>query len=138
MENKTVQLQLRSSIQQQHDTDVIEKKYEATYHLVNGVHYFRFEDDETGKNTVKIDVKQKVMTFLWEKHAIKRVVFSQQDDTQMHYHLPQGMMVFDVQTTKLDYLFNEQGDMIAFHLHYKLKQDNQLFGRYRLQYTVQN
>lgn len=135
MENKVVTLQLQSTIQQD-KSDTIQQKHTATYHVVNGIHYLRFDDEQTGKNTLKIDSQHKIVTCLWEKHAIKRVVFSKQERTIMTYQLPQGMLSFDVQTTTLMCQFNAKGELTAFKIHYLLKQDGQLFGRYRLHYTV--
>lgn len=134
MENKQVNIKLVSHITQQEVTDKVTQQHSGTYHIVNGIHYIRFNDDQTGKNTLKIE--NNVLTCLWEKHAIKRVVFSESEHTLLLYHLPQGTLTFDVDTTQLTIDYNVDQTINSIDLRYKLLQENTVFGQYHLHYQL--
>lgn len=134
MENKQVNIQLVSHITQQEVTDKVIQQYSGTYHVVNGIHYIRFNDEQTGKNTLKIE--NNVLTCLWEKHAIKRVVFSESERTLLLYHLPQGILSFDVNTTELCVKYHADGTIYCVNLKYALLQEGMVFGQYHLQYKL--
>lgn len=134
MENKQVTIKLISTITQQQTTEKVTQQHIGTYHVVNGVHYIRFNDDVTGKNTLKID--SNVFTCLWEKHAIKRVVFCKDERSVLLYHLPQGTLTFDVDTTELHVDYYIDGTIQCVNLRYILLQDDTVFGQYHLQYKL--
>lgn len=134
MENKQVTIQLISTITQQNVTDKVTQKHTGTYHVVNDSHYIRFNDDTTGKNTLKID--SNIFTCLWEKHAIKRVVFCKDERSILVYHLPQGTLTFDVDTTELRVDYGADGTIQCVNLRYTLLQDDAVFGEYHLQYNL--
>lgn len=134
MENKQITIQLISTITQQKVTDTVTQKHTGTYHVVNGMHYIRFNDEQTGKNTLKI--ANDFLTCLWEKHAIKRVVFHENERSLLLYHLPQGTLSFEVNTTELRVEYNANGTIHCVNLKYTLLQDDTVFGQYHLQYHL--
>lgn len=127
-------IQFISQITQQDVTDTITQQYKGTYHIVNGVHYIRFYDVATGKNTLKID--HNVLTCLWENHAIKRVSFCKEERSSLLYHLPQGTLAFEVDTSELHVDYDADGIIHSVHLRYTLSQDDNIFGQYFLQYNL--
>lgn len=134
MENKQVTIHLISTITQQNVIDKVTQEHIGTYHVINGVHYIRFNDELTGKNTLKID--SNVFTCLWEKHAIKRIAFCENKRSTLLYHLPQGTLTFDVDTTELSVDYNADGTIQCVNLCYTLLQDDTVFGQYHLQYSL--
>lgn len=134
MENKQVTIKLVSNITQQNGTDTLIQQHNGTYHVVNGVHYIRFNDEITGKNTLKID--RNILTCLWETHAIKRIMFSKDERSTLLYYLPQGIIAFDVETTDLHIKYNTQAAIQEINLCYRLLQDSVVFGEYHLHYQL--
>lgn len=135
METKQVHVKLTSIITQQ-ETQTIIKNYTGQTIVKNNSHYIRFSDEHSGQNTVKIDIKDNLVTCLFEKHATRRIVFQNGEQSVLHYQLPQGVMTFLVDTTQLYWQTNDRGDIIQLDLYYTLYQEDTVFGKYHLTYEI--
>lgn len=121
-------------MKQDNQKDNMKKDYVGEYNVINGNHYIRLNDDN-GKLTLKVDTHTHQLTCMWDKHAIKRVVFDSTQLTHMTYQLPQSVMHLTVKTTRL--VYQTEGNRIKkIDLDYQLWEEDTLFGQYKQTYYI--
>lgn len=135
MDKQKLNISLQSIIHQGGGILTVDKHYIGDYMIKNQSHYIRYHDEDSGLTTLKYDFSTKVVTLLWQQHATKKMMFSEVMETSMSYQLPQQQLHLTIKTKKINCILKDN-TIKKLVIHYDLKDENQLFGRYKMRFTL--
>lgn len=123
--------------------DVNEYHFEQMGQLVsvNGNHYIRFDmEDENGQEvptTIKLS-KDKTVTVIRDQPFRSRMRFNPLKATAMRYHSPQGSILLDIHTKRIQMNIKDQPLSADVYIAYDLYSAAHAIGQYdiQLQFTV--
>lgn len=131
-----VKLTFTSTIQQFEETLNIKRHYEGEYIIKNQSHYMRYHDQDSGLITLKYDFSTKILTILWQNHAIKKMIFDEKKATLTSYQLPQNQFHLTLTTKKIN-IITSNNTIKKMVLYYNLKQQEELFGQYKMVFNIE-
>lgn len=135
MEQQIVSISLQSTMKQDSQKDVMKKKYTGKMIYKDYHWYIRYRDKTAGPITIKYDDKHDIVTVLYANYAMKKMIFQKNEQTQTIYQLPQGQLVFTIQTQMIQTVVRSE-KLRELTISYQLYQENQLFGEYFISYKI--